>query len=95
MVFRKNNNDYSPLQVQEIVTKLAASALHEKTAKIVPDEALFSVEKAFDSFAMLEIVMSIEKTFHFHIPDEDIDPDIFYSVKTIASFICDRLMLGD
>ena len=95
MVLRKNNKKRSPLKVQEIITKLAATALNIKTSTLSADEALFSTKKAFDSFAMLELVICLEETFHLHIPDEDIDPDVFYSVNTIASFICDRLMLGD
>ena len=81
--------------MQEIVTKLAASALYVKTSKISADEALFSTKKVFDSFAMLELVICLEETFHISIPDEDLDPDVFYSVNTIATYIHDRLRQGD
>lgn len=95
MVLRNSNKNHSHLKVQEIVIKLAASALNIKPSKISVEEALFSTKKAFDSFAMLELVICLEETFHMSIPDKDLDPDVFYSVNTIATYIHDILRQGD
>lgn len=95
MVSIKNTDDYSLLKLQKIVVKLAASALNVKTSKISADEALFSTKKAFDSFAMLELVICLEETFRIRIPDDHLDPDVFYSVDTIVTYIRDRLKLRD
>ena len=93
--FSKNNADYDILEVRKIVTKLAAFALNIKASKVSPDQALFSSQKAFDSFAMLELIIRLEEAFQISIPDEDLDSKVIYSVNTITAYIYEKLRGGD
>ena len=77
--------------VENTVLQLAAMALNKQPDKIKPDLPLFSTKAGFDSFALIEFVLRLENAFNIKIPDQDLDPDIFHSVKTIASYISSRL----
>jgi len=77
--------------LEETVLKLVAVTLDKKLDKIKPDAPLFSSQEGFNSFALMEFVLRLEDTFGLSIPDEDLDPDIFYSVQTIASYLRVRL----
>ena len=39
----------------------------------------------------MELVLLLEDTFELSIPDEDLDPDIFHSVRTITAYVSVRL----
>ncbi len=77
--------------LEDTVAHLAAFALGKKSGLIGPDDPLLSGEAGFDSISLMEFVLRLEDTFDVSIPDEDLDPDIFYSVKTIASYLRARL----
>jgi len=68
--------------------------LNVKASQIAEDDSLFSTNKAFDSFALLELVLRLEEAFQMNIPDEDLDPDVFFSINTITAYICDKLERG-
>jgi acyl carrier protein len=77
--------------VEDTVARLVASTLGKKPGSVRPDDPLFSSQAGFDSFSLMELVLLIEDTFELSIPDEDLDPDIFHSVKTIVTYLHDRL----
>jgi acyl carrier protein len=77
--------------LEETVLQLVAVTLDKKPGQIKPDAPLFSSQEGFNSFALMEFVLRLEDTFGLSIPDEDLDPDIFYSVQTIASYLRVRL----
>jgi acyl carrier protein len=81
--------------LENIVTQLVISALGKKLASIGPDAPLFSSQSGFDSFFLLELVLRLEDTFGLSIPDEDLDPVIFYSVRSIAAYVRTRLVGGE
>ena len=88
----KDQVDLPEIQkVEDTVSYLAAVALNQRPDKIEPDAPLFSTKRGFDSFALLEFVLHLESAFKVKIPDQDLDPDIFHSVKTIAAYIRSRL----
>ena len=78
-------------KLMETVIDLIALTLGEKRTKIKPDTPLFSAQDGFDSIALLEFILRLEDTFKVSLPDEDLDPDIFYSPGTIASYLRTRL----
>jgi acyl carrier protein len=78
-------------KLMETVIDLIALTLGEKRGKIRPDTPLFSAQDRFDSVALLEFVLRLEDTFKVNLPDEDLDPDIFYSPETIVSYLRARL----
>jgi len=81
--------------LENIVTQLVISALGKKLGSIGPDAPLFSSQSGFDSFFLLELVLRLEDTFGLSIPDEDLDPAIFRTVKSIAAYVRTRLAEGE
>lgn len=84
----------NPRLLQATVIKLVASTLNKKTKEIQPDESLFSTKSGFDSFSLMEFVLQLEETFDISIPDDDLDPDIFYSIESIIDYLNTRLEVG-
>lgn len=84
----------NPQLLGETVIKLVASTLNKKPKEIQPDVSLFSTKSGFDSFSLMEFVLQLEDTFDINIPDDDLDPDIFYSVTSIIEYLNTRLEIG-
>jgi acyl carrier protein len=80
--------------LEDTVTLLATSALGKKPGPIELDDPLLSGKAGFDSISLMEFVLRLEDIFGISIPDEDLDPDIFRSVKTVASYLRARLEPG-
>jgi acyl carrier protein len=76
------------------VIELVAITVDDKRARIEPDTPLFSRVEQFDSFALMELVLRLERTFGLSIPDEDLDRDAFSSPLTIVTYLCGRLQPG-
>ena len=81
-------------KLMEMVINLAAVTFDKKRAKIRPNTHLLSSQAGFDSVGLLEFVLRLEDTFGLSIPDEDLDPDIFYSPETIVAYLYTRLEQG-
>jgi acyl carrier protein len=81
--------------VNDTLARLVASTLGKKPGSVRPDDPLFSSQAGFDSFSLMELVLLLEDTFELSIPDQDLDPDIFHSVNTIASYVQDRLSANE
>jgi acyl carrier protein len=77
--------------LEDAVARLAATALGKKPGRIGLDDPLLSDQAGFDSFSLTEFVLRLEDAFGIDIPDEDLDPDIFNSVRTVASYLRARL----
>jgi acyl carrier protein len=77
--------------IEATVTRLAVSTLGKQLGEVSPEQALLSGRAGFDSFALMEFVIRLEEQFGLQIADEDLDPDIFYSVSSIAAYIRSRL----
>jgi acyl carrier protein len=80
--------------LEHTIAQLVTAALGKKPGSVRPDDPLFSSRAGFDSFSLLELVLRLEDTFGLSIPDEDLDPDIFHSVRTIATYVQSRLEQG-
>jgi acyl carrier protein len=83
------------LSLENVILTLVAATLGHKSVKTKPDDSLLSGRNGFDSFSLMEFVLRLEEAFGLTIPDEDLDPDIFYSVKTIAVYLRARLEQQD
>jgi len=79
--------------LEDTVACLATLALGKKPGHIGLDDPLLYGQAGFDSISLMEFVLRLESTFGISIPDADLDPDIFHSVKTVASYVCARLEL--
>ncbi len=66
---------------------------------LVPDED-FTDEDSFleqgivDSTGVLELVMFVEETFGFAVPDEDIVPENFDSVSKLTAYVKQKMSAG-
>lgn len=78
-------------ELMETAIYLIAITLGKKRAKIKPDTPLLSSQAGFDSVGLMEFVLRLEDTFGLSIPDEDLDPDIFYSPQTVVAYLRRRL----
>jgi acyl carrier protein len=78
-------------EIQDTVIQIVRSTLRKKPKNLSVDDPLLSSNGHFDSFSLMELVLHLEETFNFEIPDNDLDPDIFYSVNTITDYIRVRL----
>lgn len=59
--------------------------------EITDDMPLVGSELDLDSLDFLMVVTSVEKQLGYKIPNEDIGPDIFTSVDTLAGYLEPRL----
>ena len=76
------------------VMDLVAISVDDKRARIEPDTPLFSHVERFDSFALMELVLRLERTFGLSIPDEDLDRDAFSSPRSIVAYLRGRVQLA-
>ncbi len=91
MISRQGGGVPSNGALEDTISRLIASTLGKELGSVKPDDPLFSSQAGFDSFSLMELVLRIEDTFDLSIPDEDLDPDIFHSAKTVASYLSVRL----
>ncbi len=87
MISTPGNGTQTDRALEDTVAHLAALALGEKSGSFGADDPLLAGEAGFDSVSLMEFVLRLEDTFGISIPDEDLDPDIFYSVKSIAAYL--------
>ncbi len=79
--------DLAHPDMESVVIRLVADALDKEPGGINPEAPLFSSQEGFNSFALIEFLLRLEDTVGLSIPDEDLDPDIFYSVRTIVAYL--------
>ena len=79
--------------LESVVIHLVADALDKEPHSISPEAPLFSSQEGFNSFALIEFLLRLEDTMGLSIPDEDLDPDIFYSIQTIVAYLRTRFGL--
>lgn len=78
-------------ELENTIIQLVASTLGHKPRQFKSTTPLLSSQIDFDSFALMELILRLEDTFGLTIPDEDLDPDIFYSIETITAYVRVRL----
>ena len=78
-------------ELQGTILQLASATLGKKLGRIRPDAPMFSSRDGFDSIALMEFVLRLEEAFSMKIPDEDLDPEIFHSLETVAAYVQARL----
>jgi acyl carrier protein len=58
------------------------------------DDDSFLEQGIVDSTGVLELVMFVEETFEFAVPDEDIVPENFDSVAQLAAYVRQKVTAG-
>jgi D-alanine--poly(phosphoribitol) ligase subunit 2 len=69
-------------QVIEIIRRVTGNNIEEMD----PDESLFD-SGILDSFALTDVVTTLEKQFSISVPDSDLTPRKFQSVSRIVAYI--------
>lgn len=62
-----------------------------RAESIGDDEPLFGGGLGLDSIDALELVVAIEREFGVSVPDGKVDPEVFRSIRTIATWLERRL----
>lgn len=85
-----------PEDIEERIkgTIISTLGLAIAAAEIGSNELLFDGDLSLDSMASMEIIIGLEKEFKIEIGDEDLQVDIFGSVRTIAEYIGPLLKRG-
>lgn len=78
----------------KIRTYIAQNLLFSDNGFTYDDDASFLEEGIIDSIGVLELVLFVEETFGLTVPDQEITPDNFDSVRKLANFICSKLALA-
>jgi len=69
-------------QVIEIIRRVTGNNIEEMD----PDESLFD-SGILDSFALTDVVTTLEKQFSISVPDSDLTPRKFQSISRIVAYI--------
>ena len=77
--------------LQKTLLELVTLTLPKRQNEINLTTPLFGSDDAFDSFGLMEFVLRLEDTFSLTIPDNHLDPDIFFSIQTIINYLHQRL----
>lgn len=56
----------------------------------IDDESLFGAGLGADSITSLKIVFALEEEFGFEIDDEDLQVELFNSVRTLSQYIAKK-----
>ncbi len=80
-----------PDEVARILTAFVNEHIMARGRPIQPDDAFEEV--GVDSMALLKILVFIEATFGFWMPDEDLVEDNLTSPRALAKYICRRGIL--
>lgn len=59
------------------------------------DETKLLEDLELDSIRFIELIMSLEDTLGLDVDPESLEPEVFQSVGTLASYIQARLQLAD
>jgi acyl carrier protein len=70
------------VQIRSILVKVLA--LDVEPGRLGDDTILFDGQLGVDSAAAIDILLHIEDTFEIQIADEQIDAQLFQSVKSLA-----------
>ena len=69
---------------------IAKNFLFSDDANIVPDNQSLMSSGTLDSTGILELIMFVEEKFKLKVPDEDMLPDNFDTVRAIAAYVSQK-----
>ena len=75
-------------RVKQVFTQ--ALELDIEPDEIDDDEPLFGEGLGADSIASLKIVFALEEEFGFEVDDEDLQVELFNSVRTLSQYIAEK-----
>jgi len=78
-------------KLMNTVIDLVVTTLAQNRVEIKPSTPLLSGRKLFDSYRLMEFILRLEDSFGIRIPNKDLDPDIFYTPRTIVRYLLNRM----
>jgi diaminopimelate decarboxylase len=78
-----------PDQVAKILTAFVNTTIMARGRSIQPDDAFEAA--GVDSMALLKVLVFIEATFGFWMPDQDLVEENLVSPRALANYICRHL----
>lgn len=78
------------MSAAEIKQFIARNFLFSEDADAVRDDVSLMSTGTLDSTGILELIMFVEERFQLKIPDEDMLPENFDSVRAVADYIEQR-----
>jgi len=79
------------MPVAEIKKFIAKNFLFQDDASVVPDDQSLMASGTLDSTGILELIMFVEEKYKLKVPDEDMLPENFDSVRAIAAYISQKM----
>ncbi len=81
-------NKKNLVEIKKNITRMVILTLNLSEDYFNEDEnILFGTSTGFDSTQLLEFILNLEEEFDIIIPDEDLVPDNFSSLRAIAEYI--------
>jgi acyl carrier protein len=74
----------STIAIREFIT---TTFLKNNPSKIIPDDRSLIESGIVDSLGIVKMLDFIERHFGFKVPEQDVVPEYFDSIRTIASYI--------
>lgn len=78
------------MPVNEIKRFIAKNFLFSDDASVIRDDQSLMSSGTLDSTGILELIMFVEEKFQVKVPDEDMLPENFDSVRAIAAYIAQK-----
>jgi len=76
--------------IEAKLCRWASETLHIDLDEVT-NQAGEPIRDVVDSVAMLGLVCFIEETFRIECRDEEITPENFFTIRTIADFVADKV----
>jgi acyl carrier protein len=82
------NQTTDAAEVKAVVVK--SLAIDDRARELDADTPLTSIPE-FDSLAILDLVLDLERHFDIEFDDEDVTAEVFETIETLAAFVDSRL----
>ena len=76
---------------EQIVYTRLRSFIAKRWPRAVGDDEPLIECGALDSLGILELVAYVEQEFHIQLSDEDVSPQNFRSIRSVAGFLIGKL----
>ncbi len=74
------------------IQQLLRRSLHlDDSVNLDPNAELLGALPEFDSMAVVAILEDIEQVFGVHVPDDEVEAEIFLTVGSLHDFVVSRL----
>lgn len=83
------NQESSLTEIQKTIRDCLSNDLKRNVTSISDDASLLAAG-AIDSLGVLQLVALIEQRYGFTVPDDDLVPENFDTIRAIAAFVASK-----